>query len=120
MTETVGPTGPDRLSIICTTIGGMRVITPRGEVDHDTADSLHQALLSADRALPQRTVIDLGAVTFMDSSGINTLIAAHLAHSGGGWLRLAGPTEPVRRVLQIVGLDTVIDCYPTLHQALDA
>ncbi|WP_265558973.1 STAS domain-containing protein [Streptomyces hygroscopicus] len=119
MTETEGSAGPDRLAIVRTTVDGIRVITLRGEIDHDTAGGLRQALLPGDGAVPQRTVIDLSAVTFMDSSGINTLITAHRAAQGDlGWLRLVGPTEPVRRVMQIVGLDTVIACYPTLREAL--
>ncbi|MER8059116.1 STAS domain-containing protein [Streptomyces sp. NPDC094022] len=55
----------------------------------------------------------------MDSSGINILISAHRALTGaGGWLRLAALSAPVLRTVQIVGLDTVIDCHPTLDQAL--
>lgn len=38
----------------------------------------------------------------------------------GGWLRLAGPTEPVLRTMRLVGLDQIIDCHPTVHHALDS
>ncbi|TXJ77513.1 anti-sigma factor antagonist [Streptomyces lavendulae] len=56
---------------------------------------------------------------FMDSSGINILISAHRALTkAGGWLRLAALSAPVLRTVQIVGLDTVIDCHPTVDQAL--
>ncbi|MEU5441429.1 MULTISPECIES: STAS domain-containing protein [Streptomyces] len=55
----------------------------------------------------------------MDSSGINLFIAAHRATTeAGGWLRLAAPTASVMRTLQIVGVDTVIDCHAPLRQAL--
>ncbi|MFI7293605.1 hypothetical protein [Streptomyces sp. NPDC050121] len=37
---------------------------------------------------------------------------------GQGWLRLAGAQEPVLRLLEIVGLDKVIGCHPTVDQAL--
>ncbi|MFF2205071.1 STAS domain-containing protein [Streptomyces sp. NPDC058145] len=58
-------------------------------------------------------------MTFMDSTGINILIAAHRALTQAvGWLRLARPTGAVLRTLLLVGLDTVIDCHETLHQAL--
>ncbi|MGW7611639.1 hypothetical protein ACWGKW_31165 [Streptomyces sp. NPDC054766] len=40
------------------------------------------------------------------------------AVTADGWIRLAVLTEPVQRVLEIVGLDTIIACYPTLAQAL--
>ncbi|MFF3511775.1 STAS domain-containing protein [Streptomyces sp. NPDC002573] len=119
MTETAGSTGPARLSIVRTTVDGIRVITLRGEIDHDTADGLRRTLIPGDGSGPRYTVVDLEAVTFMDSSGVNAFVAAHhAAHRARGWLRLAHLTEPVMRVMQIVGLDTVIDCYPTVRKAL--
>ncbi|MFD4552675.1 STAS domain-containing protein [Streptomyces sp. NPDC058466] len=66
-----------------------------------------------------RIVVDLSRVTFMDSTGINIFIAAHRSLTeAGGWIRLAAPTEAVLRLLQIVGVDAVIDCRETLRQAL--
>ncbi|WP_020124359.1 hypothetical protein [Streptomyces canus] len=49
-------------------------------------------------------MIDLRRVTFMDSTGINILIAPPERHGAGGWLRLAAPT----------------DCHPTLRETLNA
>ncbi|WP_436840679.1 STAS domain-containing protein [Streptomyces griseoloalbus] len=64
-------------------------------------------------------MLDLAGVSFMDSSGINILIAAHQALTEtGGWLRLAGAHGPVLRVMELVGIDTLIDCHPTPHHAL--
>ncbi|WP_372443916.1 STAS domain-containing protein [Streptomyces adelaidensis] len=81
-------------------------------------DALRQALDAPDTARP-RIVVHLGRVTFMDSRGIDIFIAAHRATTeAGGWLRLAAPTAPVMRTLQIVGADAVIDCRETLRQAL--
>jgi anti-anti-sigma factor len=67
------------------------------------------------------TVVDLSDVTFMDSSGINVFVAAHQAASDDqGRLRIAGAQESVLRLLEIVGLDEVIGCHPTVDQALTA
>jgi anti-anti-sigma factor len=58
-------------------------------------------------------------VTFMDSACINLLVAAHQdTAQASGWLRLAGAQDAVLRTLQIVELDTIINCYPTLRDAL--
>ncbi|MER8073848.1 MULTISPECIES: STAS domain-containing protein [unclassified Streptomyces] len=98
--------------------GGVRVLSVSGEIDHHTGDTLREAL-GACTTDPPRVVADLHRVSFMDSSGINILISAHRALTGaGGWLRLAALSAPVLRTVQIVGLDTVIDCHPTLDQAL--
>ncbi|MCK8676482.1 STAS domain-containing protein [Streptomyces lichenis] len=121
MADTQHAAQPGRLSVRTTTgDDGIRILTVTGEIDHHTAGPLQQAL-----ALPegsaQRTVVDLQQVSFMDSTGINIFIAAHRAHAeAGSWLRLAALTDAVRRTMQIVGVDAVIDCRPDLDQALTA
>lgn len=94
---------PDGLSVTRTDVDGVTVVTVVGEVDHHTSGALRRALAPADPD-GARTVADLSGVPFMDSSGINVLIAAHQAHGPTGWLRLAGVRRPVLRTLEIVGL----------------
>ncbi|MFH8336495.1 STAS domain-containing protein [Streptomyces sp. AM6-12] len=114
--EPAGQTG--QLSVETTSADGIRVLTLAGEIDHHTGDTLRQALHVWDTPRP-RVVADLGQVTFMDSSGINIFITAHRAlGEAGGWLRLAAAGESVMRTISLVGVDTVIDCRETLHQAL--
>ncbi|BBC98616.1 STAS domain-containing protein [Streptomyces griseofuscus] len=97
---------------------GITVVTVHGEVDRDSAPQLLQALTTRD-ASARRTVLNLSGITFMDSSGVNVLIIAHrAAHSAGGWLRLASPGPSLSRLIQLVGLDEVIACHPTIHSAL--
>ncbi|MER6038481.1 STAS domain-containing protein [Streptomyces sp. NPDC001835] len=118
VTDTEQAVQPDQLSIAAAATDGIHVLTVAGEIDHHTGDALTQALSLSGTPRP-RVVVDLRQVAFMDSTGINILIAAHRALTGaGGWLRLAGPTGVVLRTLQLVGLDTIIDCHETLHQAL--
>jgi len=114
------PAGPPaRLSITQTTVDGIRVLAVAGELDADNVGTLRQALRMGEDSTPPLTVLDLGAVTFMDSSAVNVLVAANRdATAAGGRLRMAALSEPVRRVVEIVGLDTIIACYPTLAQAL--
>lgn len=59
------------------------------------------------------------AVTFMDSTGIDTLLRAHHALvAQGGRLALVGALPPVLRVMDLTGVDEVIPLYPTVSQAL--
>ncbi|NEC85317.1 STAS domain-containing protein [Streptomyces sp. SID12501] len=113
---------PDRLSVECEVVDGVRVVTVRGEIDHDVKDILGEALLFADGSLaPQRIVVDVSGVTFMDSSGINVFVAAYQQVSDvQGWLRIAGAQESVLRVLTLVGVDAFIPCHPTVEHALNA
>ncbi|MEU6097313.1 STAS domain-containing protein [Streptomyces sp. NPDC047079] len=119
MADTKGQ--PDnRLSITRTTVDGVTVLTVGGEIDHDTAPQLHDALIDSGSVIAPRIVLELSAVTFMDSSGINTLVKAHRAADRvQGWIRLAALTEPVLRVIELVGVDLIITCYPTLPEALN-
>ncbi|MEU9053642.1 STAS domain-containing protein [Streptomyces sp. NPDC048384] len=108
------------LSVVTTVDAGIRVVSPTGEIDQQTSEQLRQALDATAPPGP-RVVADMSGVSFMDSTGINILIAAHrdLAEAGG-WLRLAAPTGPVLHTIRLVGVDTVIDCHETLRQALHA
>lgn len=107
-----------RLVVVATATDGIRVLSPAGEIDHDTVQTLRQALDVTGITRP-RIVVDMRRVTFMDSVGINLLIEAYKAVSkAGGWIRLAAPSEFVLRVVQLVGIDRIIACRPTLREAL--
>ncbi|MFC6600301.1 STAS domain-containing protein [Kitasatospora paranensis] len=88
------------------------VLECQGELEPDTANRLRTAL---DRALaslpvPPMLMVDLSAVTFMDSSGLNTLLRARMAAVRQGTIvHLARPSHPVVRVLRITGTDRLFD-----------
>ncbi|MGW7244089.1 STAS domain-containing protein [Streptomyces sp. NPDC054804] len=110
----------DRFSAVHHMVDGVRVVTVEGEIDHDVRELLSAALLSGyGAAPPSRIVVDLGGVTFMDSSGINVFVTAYQAvRAAEGWLRIAAAQKPVLHVLQLVGVDALIACYPSVEQAL--
>ncbi|MEU2718109.1 STAS domain-containing protein [Streptomyces sp. NPDC007205] len=121
MTDIQRADRPDRFPVQPAVVGGVLVVTVHGEIDHDVKDVLRQALLSQSGTAPPRIVADLSSVTFMDSSGINLfVVACRRVSAAQGLLRIAGAQDSVVRVLHIVGIDAVIDCYPTVEQALRA
>jgi anti-anti-sigma factor len=79
-----------------------------GELDLATAPLLDEALNLAYDHDPAMLVLDLAALTFIDSTGINRLVAA-LKHqrAHGGELILRSPQASTLRVLEIVGLTQV-------------
>ncbi|MDQ0585379.1 STAS domain-containing protein [Streptomyces rishiriensis] len=121
MTDNEYADRPDRFSVVHRMVDGVRVVTVRGEIDHDVKTVLGNALLAPDEAAPpSRIVVDLSGVTFMDSSGINVFVTAHQAVSGDeGWVRIAAAQKPVLHVLRLVGIDALITCHPTVEQALE-
>ena len=110
----------DRFSAVHRMVDGVRVVTVEGEIDHHVRELLSAVLLSGYGAEPpSRIVVDLGGVTFMDSTGINIFITAYQAVSATeGWLRVAAAQKPVLHVMQLVGIDALIACYPSVEQAL--
>jgi anti-sigma B factor antagonist len=86
------------------------VIAAAGELDLATAPQLEEALLPRLRE-GGRVVLDLTGLEFMDSTGVQVIIAAHQAgqeHDGGLALVRTAPDGAVARVLEISGLDTML------------
>jgi len=89
--------------------GDRAIVTLAGEIDLYTAPRLQSELAAAlAGGDPARLVVDMSAVEFCDSTGMNVLLAAHRrANEQGGSLELAGPRPAVRKILQVTGLETV-------------
>lgn len=81
-----------------------------GELDHHAAKRVMEDLeLAVDAALPLKLVLDLGGVTFMDSSGIAVLLRAQRRMQAlGGSLLVCHVPEQAKRVLDAAGLDRLI------------
>jgi anti-sigma B factor antagonist len=67
---------------------------------------------------PERVILDLSSVDFIDSSGLGAIVAA-MKHIGEGRrLDLAGLTPTVEKVFHLTRMDTVFTLYPTLDDAI--
>lgn len=77
-----------------------------GEIDMATAPKIRDAALCAMRQHAPTIHLDLSGVTFMDSTGLEVLLATRRhAELEGGQLHLVDPTRSVLRVLEITGVD---------------
>jgi anti-sigma B factor antagonist len=86
--------------------GGTARVSVRGEIDIASSDELRTALLALSDQGVRDATVDLSELGFIDSTGLGALIRV-LKHyrEQGGELRLAAPTRPVAKVLEITGLD---------------
>ena len=94
----------DLLSIAVSHVDGLVVVTVDGEIDVESSPALGVALdgVEADR----HVVLDLGGVEFMDSSGLKVLIGQTVRRGeAGGSLYVRNPSDAVRRIVEITGLD---------------
>lgn len=92
-----------------------------GELDLSTAPRLTTAIdgLLADGRV--HLLMDLGELTFCDSTGIAAFVRGDNACAdAGGWLRLTGATGRVDRVLRMTGLADVLRYEPTADPASHA
>lgn len=80
------------------------VLVLAGELDPSTAPVLDAAIDAALARGAATLVINLAGVTFLDSSGLRSLISAHI-RLGPEPLRLRGPSASARQLLTITGLD---------------
>ncbi|MFE4257278.1 STAS domain-containing protein [Streptomyces sp. NPDC056883] len=104
---------PPTLSIETSTSSGPQtVLTITGALDMDTVPRVTAAtdtLVLVGRIL----VLDLSAVTFMDSSGLNTLLTLrNRIEAEQGTLRLQGAPEQVLRLLDITGARDLFTLTP--------
>jgi anti-sigma B factor antagonist len=95
------------------------VVTVRGSLDVDSATVLSTALDQVLERPHPRIVVDLSGVEFCDSTGLSAFVVGHnRAHGAGGWVRLAAPSDWMRRLIETVGLSGRIPVYPSVAEAL--
>ena len=99
---------------------GHTVVTVSGEDDVFTAPRLRQVLFDPVLCSQQRIVVDLDGVTFMDSTGIGTLVAARrwLASREAEIGLVCGP-GPALRLLEMVSLDKVFEIHASVTAATE-
>ncbi|MCD6378037.1 MAG: STAS domain-containing protein [Planctomycetes bacterium] len=95
------------------------VITAAGEIDLHQSNAFQQSLMEPLEQNPSRVVVDLSEVSYMDSSGVASLVKLlSRAMKQGIDVRLAGLNERVRSIFEITRLDTVFGIYPTVEEAV--
>lgn len=86
-------------------------ITAVGELDIASVAKFRSVVFSLLATDDRRVIVVLDRVTFIDSSGLAALVAAH-RHAGevGGTFAISSPSQPVERVLRLTSLDRVLSC----------
>ena len=86
-------------------------ITLSGELDHHAAKGLMESIdRCMEQNLPSRAVLDLGELTFMDSSGIAVVLRAKRRMEAlAGTLVVVNIPRQASRVLETAGLDRYVD-----------
>jgi len=99
---------PAPFTVSCDSSPGVVTVVVTGEVDLDTAPTVRDEIL---RHLHSgaNVHLDLGQVTFMDSSGLHVLLATtRRASLVGAELQLVRVSPRLKRLLELPGTDAVL------------
>jgi anti-sigma B factor antagonist len=93
--------------------GPVTIVTLSGNLTQGAAgDGLRDKVGSLLQQGRKDILVDLGAVPYMDSSGLGTLVAAYTtAQRQGGSLKLLNLTKRLHDLLVITKLANVFDCF---------
>jgi anti-sigma B factor antagonist len=100
--------------------GAAVVVHLAGELDLYNAEAVRSVLLEECARKPERVVIDLSQVEFIDSTALGVLIEARTKLENRRAFLLASPATETRRALEISGLDRHFGLHDTLDGALSA
>ena len=99
---------------------GFVVVSLAGELDLYNASTVRETLLECCSEAPERLIVDLSAVKFIDSTALGVLIEARTRLANRRGFLLAAPGLETRRALEISGLDRHFAVYETLDAAQTA
>lgn len=96
------------------------VIIVAGELDATNTDDL-ETYIDRMRQPGRPVVLDLGELTFMDSTGLHVLLRVHGdVRRQGGSLHLAAVQDLPGRLLQITEVWDALDIHPSAQAAITA
>lgn len=99
-------------------VDGGTVVRLAGELDLYNAGDVREALLAACDEQPQRLVVDLAEVSFLDSTVLGVLVEARSRVTDKRIFMLAAPGTEARRALELSGLDRHFSMHDTVERAL--
>lgn len=95
---------------------GAVVVNLAGELDLYNASAVRDALIACCDEEPERLIVDLSGVKFIDSTALGVLIEARSRLTNKRAFLLASPGLETRRALEISGLDR----HFSVHDSVDA
>jgi anti-sigma B factor antagonist len=98
------------------------VLAVRGDVDALTAPKLTEKIIDVATEQPAALIVDLSELEFLASAGITVLVTAHeyITEKVGARFAVVADGPTTSRPLKLMSIDSVVNLYPKLQDALDA
>jgi anti-sigma B factor antagonist len=101
-----------------TRLDGAVVVRLQGELDLYNAHEVRQALADAAEEAPERLIVDLAAVEFVDSTALGVFVEGRARLANRRAFLLAAPAAETRRALEVSGLDRQLSVHDSVDGAL--
>jgi anti-sigma B factor antagonist len=101
-------------------VNGAVVVHLRGELDLYNADEVRHALADVASQRPDRVVVDLTEVEFVDSTALGVFVEARAKLENREAFLLAAPGAEARRALEVSGLERHFGIHETVDAARSA
>ena len=90
------------------------------KLDTTVAPTLKSELVLLNTDGVQNIIIDLSLTRYCDSSGLSAILVANrLCKNAGGLLVITGLQEPVKNLISISQLDTILNIADTLEDSIE-
>ena len=99
--------------------GAVSVVKPQGPLTRDEVEVFQTKMFSLIKDCLGRVVLDVSAIAYVDSVGLETLldVADELA-AGGHCLKLCAANETLLQVIGLTGLENQFEQYEDSHTAV--
>jgi anti-anti-sigma factor len=114
------PPTPEALTVAVSEVDTrVFVVVLEGELDMNTSPDLEPRLQGLRQGEGVTVIVDVSGLAFIDSSGLNALVVgARELQASGGRMVVAGATDRISRVFDIVRLVESVDIEATVDDAI--
>ena len=111
----------EQMSILSSKKAGVLIVMPDIRLDTQTAPATDQLIVEAIAQGETRILVDFAKTNYISSAGLRVLLkATKQLKQAGGAFGLCNASEQIREVLDISGFATIMTCYTSLDEALQA
>lgn len=102
-------------------VGEILVVTVlENRIDAAVALQFKEAIRQATEAAPQRVILDMKNVEFVDSSGLGAIVGSMKQLDAEHSFELTGLAGAVEKVFHLTRMDTIFTIHTSLEEAIDA